>query len=72
MPEIRMTGFRKFDKEQFVNVGTQSGRKDVEKKTVQRLRKEGIRARLTHTKKYGWEAWGNVKDINKTKRRRRK
>ena len=72
MAKVRMEGFRKFDKELFVNVGTQSGRKDVEKKSVQRLRKRGIRARLTHTKKYGWEAWGHIKDINTTTRRRRK
>lgn len=55
---------RKFGGETFCIVGTQSGRKDVEQHTVDRLRAKGIRARMTHSKRYGWESWGSVKDIN--------
>jgi len=55
---------RKFGGETFCIVGTQSGRKDEEQRTVNRLKKEGIRTKLTYTKRFGWEAWGNVKDIN--------
>lgn len=63
---------RTFGGETFCIVGTQSGRKDVEEKTVKRLRAKGIKARLTHNKTYGWESWGNVKDINRIERHRRR